>query len=88
MRNSVTFHLRKEQVDFLKSKYSNIQLVQNILAKEDNLEFTVSVDDKIEFYLWLIDESINTMDEDYDATEDTYELEGTADLIYYETEPK
>ena len=53
MRNSVTFHLRKEQVDFLKSKYSNIQLVQNILAKEDNLEFTVSVDDKIEFYLWL-----------------------------------
>ena len=88
MRNSVTFHLRKEQVDFLKSKYSNIQLVQNILAKEDNLEFTVSVDDKIEFYLWLIDESINTMDEDYDSTEDTYELEGIADLIYYETEPK
>ena len=88
MRNSVTFHLRKEQVDFLKKKYSHIPLVQKVLAKENNLEFTISVDDDIEFYLWLIDESINTMDEDYDATEDTYEQEGIADLIYYETEPK
>lgn len=88
MRDSVTFHLRQEQVDFLKQKYSHIPLVQRVLAEDHNLEFTISVDDEIEFYLWLIDESINTMDEDYDATEDTYELEGIADLIYYETEQR
>ena len=86
MKDTAVFHLLKEQVDFLKKNYSDIPIVQRILSQENNLEFTVSIDDEIEFYLWLIDESINTMDEDYDATEETYILEGIADLIYYETE--
>ena len=85
MKDTGVFHLFEEQVDFLKKNYSDIPLVQRILSQENNLEFTVSIDDEIEFYFWLIDESINTMDEDYDATEETYILEGIADLIYYET---
>lgn len=81
MEGNITFDLTKDQAEFLGKKYSDIPLVNKILATRNGLRFTATEDDMIDFYDWLIDESINTMTADYDATEDTYMLESISDWI-------
>lgn len=77
------FELSKEQVGFLRSKYSDIPIVQKILAGEKDLYFEVTVDDGNEFWDWLTDESVMTMTEDYEATEDTLMIESIIDIVSY-----
>lgn len=81
MENS-KFKLRQEQVDYLRQKYVSVPIVQKVLAAEKDLHFEVSVDDIIEFWLWLDTESVMTMDDEQEPTVDTYIIEGIIDYIY------
>lgn len=81
-----TFTLYKEQVDFLRKKYADVPIVQSVLRSENDLHFEVSEDDDIDFFLWLDTESVATMDDDYEPTEDTRMLEGIIDYMHYQEE--
>lgn len=82
MASSVRFELRKKQVEFLRAKYSGVPIVQRILAAEKNLHFEITADDSADFFLWLDEESVATMDEDYEPTDDTYTIEGIIDYMH------
>ena len=81
MENS-KFELRKEQVDFLRQKYASVPIVQKVLSAEKDLHFEVPVDDSIEFWYWLDTESVKTMDDEQEPTDDTYVIEGIIDYLY------
>ena len=76
------FVLLKKQVDFLKSKYSDVPIVQRVLATEKDLHFDISEDDDCDFFLWLDDESVATMAVGYEPTEDTYMIESIIDYMH------
>jgi len=81
MENS-KFELRQEQVDFLRQKYASVPIVQKVLAAEKDLHFEVSTDDSIEFWRWLDTESVMTMDDEQEPTDDTYVIEGIIDYLH------
>ena len=81
MENS-KFELRQEQVDFLRQKYASVPIVQKVLAAEKDLHFEVSTDDSIEFWRWLDTESVMTMDDEQEPTDDTYVTEGIIDYLH------
>lgn len=81
MENS-KFELRQEQVDFLRQKYASVPIVQTVLAAEKDLHFEVSTDDSIEFWRWLDTESVMTMDDEQEPTDDTYVIEGIIDYLH------
>ena len=81
------FTLMREQIDFLREKYSQVEIIQKMLASEKNCAFNVDLDDGIDFYDWLDTESVNTMvGPDFDATDDTYMIESIIDSIYRQVE--
>lgn len=84
MESREQFVLRKEQVDFLREKYLGVQIVQKILQAEKSLHFDVSVDDSIEFWEWLDTESVVTMDDKQEPTDDTYTIEGIIDYLHWQ----
>lgn len=84
MGNHSHFELRKEQVDFLRQKYANVPIVQKVLAAEKDLHFEVSVDERIDFWMWLDMESVMTMDDEQEPTKDTYIIEGIIDYMHWQ----
>ncbi len=85
MSEHVRFELTREQVNLLRKAYPEEPIVKKVLITEKNLQFDISVDDYIEFYGWLEDESCRTMEHD-EPTEGTYEIEGILDSVYWQTE--
>ena len=81
------FTLTREQVDFLRGKYSDVEIVSKVLVGEKDCAFDIDLDDGIEFYGWLEDESVLTMSHQ-EPTDDTYVIEGIIDNIYYQTKDK
>lgn len=81
MKEIVRFELSKVQVDFLRDKYLDVPLIKKVLDKSDGLVFNVPEDEFVEFFGWLEDESVQTMTEDYDPTEDTLVIESMIDDI-------
>lgn len=79
------FELDKDQIDFLKKTYPDEELVKKVLQAEKDGWFEVDVDTKIDFMNWVEDESIEWMDDDYEATKETIMLESIRDDIYYQT---
>lgn len=79
------FELTNEQIEFLKEMYPDNELVQRVLSHENNGVFEVDVDTKIDFMLFVEDESVYWMDEHQEATPKTYMLESIRDDIYYQT---
>lgn len=82
MESKSKFELRKEQVNFLRQKYASVPIVQKVLAAEKDLHFEVFVDDSIEFWKWLDTESVITMDDEQEPTDDTYVIEGIIDYLH------
>ena len=81
------FTLTREQIDFLREKYSQVEIVQKMLSVDKNRAFTVDLEDLTDFYDWLTDESVNTtVGMDYDPTDDTYMIQGIIDSICYQLE--
>lgn len=78
------FELQRDQADFLLKKYPNIKIVRHVFSQQHGLLFDLSVDDYIDFYEWLEDESIRTMKND-EPTDDTYMLESIFDSMYVQT---
>ena len=78
------FTLSREQVDFLRGKYANVEIVRKALEGEKDCAFDIDLDDGIDFYDWLDTESVMTMVDD-EPTDDTYVIEGIIDSIYYQT---
>ena len=81
------FTLTHEQVDFLRRKYADVEIVSKALDGEKDCAFDIDLDDGIEFYGWLEDESVLTMSHQ-EPTDDTYVIESIIDSIYYQTKPK
>jgi hypothetical protein len=79
------FKLKKEQVEFLKEMYPDNELVQRVLNHEKKGVFEIDVDTKIDFMLFIEDESVYWMDKHQEATPKTYMLESIRDDIYYQT---
>ena len=79
------FELKKEQIEFLKEMYPDNELVQRVLNCENNGVFEVDVDTKIDFMLFVEDESVYWMDANYEPSAKTYMLESIRDDIYYHT---
>ena len=79
------FELKKEQIEFLKEMYPDNELVQRVLNCENNGVFEVDVDTKIDFMLFVEDESVYWMDANHEPSEKTYMLESIRDDIYYQT---
>ncbi len=79
------FELTKEQIEFLKKMYPDQPLVQRVLSVENNGQFIVDVDTKIDFMDFVEDESVYWMDEGQEPSEKTYMLESIRDDIYYQT---
>ena len=69
------FELKKEQIEFLKEMYPDNELVQRVLNCENNGVFEVDVDTKIDFMLFVEDESVYWMDANYEPSAKTYMLE-------------
>ena len=84
MQKEDRFELHKEQIEFLRSKYADVPLVQQVLALEDNLHFVIPVDLGIAFWDWLDTESVMTMTRDYEPTDDTYTIEGIIDYMHWQ----
>lgn len=82
MEDRVRFVLKKEQVEFLRSKYSDVPIVQRVLSAEKDLHFDISGDDDSDFFLWLDAESVVTMTADDEPTEDTYMIESIIDYMH------
>ena len=78
------FTLTREQVDFLREKYSHVEIVKKALEGEKDCSFNLDLDDGIDFYDWLDTESVMTMSHQ-EPTDDTYEIESIIDSIYYQT---
>ena len=78
------FTLSREQVDFLRGKYANVEIVRKALEGEKDCAFDIDLDDGIDFYDWLDTESVMTMVDD-EPTNDTYAIESIIDSIYYQT---
>lgn len=81
MAANVIFDLRKEQVEFLRKKYSHVPVVQKILAAENALHFEITPELDSDFFLWLDEESVETM-KNYEPTDDTYMIEGIIDYMH------
>lgn len=79
------FKLTIKQIKFLKSKYSDNELVQKVLKSERDGYFEIDVDTKIDFMDYIEDQSIYSMGPDYEATQETIMLESIRDDIYYQT---
>ncbi len=79
------FELTKEQIEFLKKMYPDQPFVQRVLSVENNGQFIVDVDTKIDFMDFVEDESVYWMDEGQEPSEKTYMLESIRDDIYYQT---
>ena len=79
------FELKKEQIEFLKEMYPDNELVQRVLSHENNGVFEIDVDTKIDFMLFVEDESVYWMNANYEPSEKTYMLESIRDDIYYQT---
>ena len=62
------FELKKEQIEFLKEMYPDNELVQRVLNCENNGVFEVDVDTKIDFMLFVEDESVYWMDANYEPS--------------------
>ena len=87
MERRDVFTLTREQVDFLRSKYSDVEIVSKALDGEKDCAFDIDLDVGIDFYDWLDTESVMTMVDD-EPTDDTYVVEGIIDSIYYQTKDK
>jgi hypothetical protein len=81
MASNVQFVLRKEQVDFLRKNYSAVPIVQKVLAAEQDLHFEITPEVDSDFFLWLDEESVETM-KNYEPTDDTYMIEGIIDYVH------
>ncbi len=79
------FKLTIKQIKFLKSKYSDNELVQKVLKSERDGYFEIDVDTKIDFMDYIEDQSVYWMGPDYEATQETIILESIRDDIYYQT---
>ena len=79
------FKLTIKQIKFLKSKYSDNELVQKVLKSERDGYFEIDVDTKIDFMDYIEDQSVYWMGPDYEATQETIMLESIRDDIYYQT---
>ena len=84
MDKRVKFVLEKEQVEFLRSKYPDVPIAQRVLATEKDLHFDISADDDCDFFLWLDDESVATMDVGFEPTKDTYMIESIIDYMHFQ----
>lgn len=82
----IKFKLKKEQIEFLKKTYPDNKLIQRVLSFEK--EGIFEMDDEntyIDFMDYLDDESVDWMDENYDATPQTIMLESIRDDIFCQT---
>lgn len=79
------FKLTIKQIEFLKNKYPDNELVQKVLESERNGYFEIDVDTKINFMDYIEDQSVYWMGPDYEATQETIMLESIRDDIYYQT---
>ena len=82
MSKRVRFELHENQVNYLRANYSDVPIVQKVLATEKELHFDISADDDADFFLWLDAESVNTLDEDYEATDASYMIESIIDFMH------
>lgn len=55
------FKLTIKQIKFLKSKYSDNELVQKVLKSERDGYFEIDVDTKIDFMDYIEDQSVNNV---------------------------
>ena len=81
MQKSVRFILKEEQIRNLRAHYADDSFAQRILSTEKKTLFTVPVDDYVDFWDWLDDQSVFTVDEDYEPTEETYLFEDMIDFM-------
>lgn len=81
----VKFELTENQIEFLKKNYSNSDVVGKVLSSEEERTFCVDVDTQIDFMSLVEDESVSWMDENYEASEETYMLESIYDTVYEQT---
>lgn len=65
----------------MQKHYAEVPIVQKVLSTKKIILFTVSVDDYVEFWDWLDDQSVFTMDEDDEPTEETYLFEDMIDFM-------
>lgn len=84
--NAIKVDLYKRDIDFLKEKYSDVPIVKRILEKEHRLHFQMSEDDFIDFLDWLQDASVAAMSWDYEPTDESEQLIGIYDYLYWQDE--
>lgn len=77
--------LDENQIKFLKKEYSNDSLVKCVLDREENNEFEIDVDTKIELMDFLENESVYWMKSNGDPSKKTIMLESIRDSIYNQT---
>ena len=85
MKEERKFKLTEEQIMFLREKYPQEPIVQKVLNVENDGNFVVDVDTKIDFMDFVEDESVYWMGKDYSASPETIMLESIRDDIYYQT---
>ena len=82
----IRFKLKKEQIEFLKKVYPDNKLIQRVLSFEKEEIFEMDEENTyIDFMDYLDDESVDWMDENYDATPQTIMLESIIDDIFCQT---
>lgn len=84
--NVIKVDLYKQDIDFLKEKYSDIPIVKKILEKEHRMHFQISEDAFIDFLGWLQDASVAAMSKDYEPTDESERLIGIHDYLYWQGE--
>lgn len=75
------FVLKEEQIRHLQKHYADVPIVQKLLSNRNKILFNADVDDYLEFWDWLDDQSVFTMDEDYEPTDETYLFEDMLDFM-------
>lgn len=78
---TIRFILKDEQIRHLRKHYAEVPIVQKAFANNKRDLFKISEKDYVEFWDWLDDQSVFTMDEDYEPTEETYLFEDMIDFM-------
>ncbi len=78
---TVRFILKDEQIRHLRKHYADDSIVQKALANSKQELFKMTKEDYVDFWDWLDDQSVLTMDEDYEPTEETYLFEDMIDFM-------
>lgn len=74
------FFLKEEQIRHLQKKYKDVQIVQKAFATKKQDLFKMPEDDFVQFWDWLIERTVLTLEND-EPTEETYLFEEMVDFL-------